>query len=426
MSKSRPTQNTTVQTVAPWIEEASRANIDNANNLPMFQPYTGERVAPLSQGQMDARDVVYRNYRDVRDTARSALPELNSASQYQPMMLSDPRLGGSNVNARDVMASDIDIPPDVIARMIQAEDVIGDTQAYMNPFLSSVVDSTIGTLDRARMQTQQGNSAAAAKAGAFGGSRHGVVEGETNRGFADAAATATGNLNMAGYTQALQAALQGATSNQATALTADRSNQDSAIRVGTANQDANLRAGISNQNADIQTGQINSQRDLATMDATLRAQLGNQSASSDAARTRLQGALGINSVADTVMRGNAQDQQGLLAVGALEQGNEQAGLEAAFQEFMRQQQDPYQRLNAQISATGGARGTQSNTTNGQQHTNLLGPILGLGLSAATGGTGGGLMGLLGLGTLGAGEYGGGIGGSTYSVGFGGQNVPVFA
>lgn len=80
--------------------------------------------------------------------------------------------------------------------------------AFQNPFNEQVYDRSLAQLNRARQMTMNDVGAQATAANAFGGSRHGIVEAETNRGFADAAADMGANLNMQGFDRALSAAQQ--------------------------------------------------------------------------------------------------------------------------------------------------------------------------------------------------------------------------
>ena len=135
---------------------------------------------------------------------------------------------------------------------------------YMNPYRSQVIDTTMEALDRQRQIQQQQNAASATQAGAFGGSRQGVLEAETNRGFADQAAQTMAALNAQGFDTA--ASLQQADADRA--LQAQLSNQqmDQAStqqalnlsgQFGLANQDASLRAALANQGVDSSTLQFN-------------------------------------------------------------------------------------------------------------------------------------------------------------------------
>lgn len=82
-----------------------------------------------------------------------------------------------------------------------------DLTAYLNPYTQSVVDTTMAQLDRARQSAISQGQGAATRAGAYGGSRHGVADAETNRGYFDTAAGTIANLYNAGYGNAQQAAL---------------------------------------------------------------------------------------------------------------------------------------------------------------------------------------------------------------------------
>jgi len=78
---------------------------------------------------------------------------------------------------------------------------------YMNPYTGQVIDKTMADMDRSRQMIQDQNGAAATAAGAFGGSRHGLVEAETNRGYADQVGQMSAGLRQSGYQNAQQAAM---------------------------------------------------------------------------------------------------------------------------------------------------------------------------------------------------------------------------
>ena len=77
---------------------------------------------------------------------------------------------------------------------------------FMNPYTQAVTQRTLADLETQR-QTQAMNTAAQAqRAGAFGGSRHGVADSLTSQAFAKQAADTAANLNMQGFNTALGAA----------------------------------------------------------------------------------------------------------------------------------------------------------------------------------------------------------------------------
>lgn len=81
------------------------------------------------------------------------------------------------------------------------------TAAMMNPYQQTVINNSLGDMNRARQMAMNDVGAQATAAGAFGGSRHGLVEAETNRNFADRAANMVGNLNYQGYNNAQNMAM---------------------------------------------------------------------------------------------------------------------------------------------------------------------------------------------------------------------------
>lgn len=77
-----------------------------------------------------------------------------------------------------------------------------DRSAYMNPYMDEVANRTMMDMDRQRQMMMQGLGDQAARAGAFGGSRHGVTEAETNRGFGDLFGNQMAQMRMSGFDNA--------------------------------------------------------------------------------------------------------------------------------------------------------------------------------------------------------------------------------
>ena len=110
---------------------------------------------------------------------------------------------------------------------------LGSLSDYMNPYTQNVIEGTTNEMDRGRqMQLQQGGAAANA-AGAFGGSRHGVSDSQTNAEFF----RNSGNMANAMNAQAYQAA---------SGLMGDDLNRG-------------LQAGMANQGMDWNTQNLNAQ-----------------------------------------------------------------------------------------------------------------------------------------------------------------------
>jgi hypothetical protein len=77
---------------------------------------------------------------------------------------------------------------------------------FMNPFTQQVIDRTAADIGAAQQMAQNQLGAQAQAARAFGGSRHGIAEAQTNAGFIKQLADTSANLNMQGFNTALGAA----------------------------------------------------------------------------------------------------------------------------------------------------------------------------------------------------------------------------
>ena len=77
-------------------------------------------------------------------------------------------------------------------------------QAYMNPYEDTVVQQALADVQRASDIAGQGDAARAVGAGAFGGSRSGIVDSERGRNTLDQQARTAAGLRSQGYAQALQ------------------------------------------------------------------------------------------------------------------------------------------------------------------------------------------------------------------------------
>ena len=78
-----------------------------------------------------------------------------------------------------------------------------NSDLYMNPYTQQVVDTTQADIERQRQMAINNMGAQAQAAGAFGGSRHGVAEAQTNAEYGRVAANALAPLRMQGYQNAM-------------------------------------------------------------------------------------------------------------------------------------------------------------------------------------------------------------------------------
>jgi hypothetical protein len=128
-------------------------------------------------------------------------------------------------------------------QMISAESM--NTNSFLNPYLQNVAGNTTREMDRARQMALQTTGAQAAGYGAFGGSRHGIAEAETNRGYFDTLGNNLGQLFAGGYQSAQDAAMNAAQANQSAGLQgAQLSNQTNQLlaSIGQQQQSMGLQA----------------------------------------------------------------------------------------------------------------------------------------------------------------------------------------
>lgn len=222
---------------------------------------------------------------------------------------------------------------------------IGSTNLgqYMNPYTQNVIDTSMADLERQRLVGQQQNSAAAAAAGAFGGSRHGLVEAETNRGFADAASRTAAGLQQQGFLNAQQMAGQDIN----TRMQAQLANQTAGLNAGVQNAANQLTTQQANQTAANQAGQFGAAQNMT-------AALNNQQMGLAGSQQRLNAGaqLGNLGVSGFNMGNTLQQQQ--WNQGMLQQQMEQQRLSDAMQQFYGYATSPLNYLNLMGGAISGS------------------------------------------------------------------------
>jgi hypothetical protein len=238
----------------------------------------------------------------------------------------------------------------------------------------------LADLERSRQLTQQQGAAQAVRAKAFGGSRQGVAEAETNRAFAEQAARTSAGLRSQGFdtasrlsetdlarqmqAQQLNQAQDAATTQQSLALAGQfgLANQNAALEAARANQATGLTAQTSNQGMDFNVGQMNTQ--LAQ-----QAALANQQAGLQSNQQRLAAAgqlAGIGGQQQTMGFAGANQ---MLGLGNQMQAQTQAQLDAARNLELERQQIINQSLGINV---GGGSGMQSSQESRQGLLGVLG------------------------------------------------------
>lgn len=281
-----------------------------------YQSYGGQRVSgftPLQQASYTGAAGMQpsRYLTEAGRTINNAVSQATGAGYYAP----------GEFNAGDS-------PRDVSANLWGQ----GAATHYMNPYMRSVVDIEKREATRQADMQAQRDGASAVGAGAFGGSRHAIVDAERDRNLMQL----HGDIESRGLNQAWQQAQNMFTSDQGR------------VQQG---QLANQRAGLD----------WNSQRLTAQ-------QLGEQSRQYGAGMA-MQGAQTTLAAADMLgnLGQNQYNQQlGILGLqnqlGTQMQTTQQAGLDAQYQDWQNRQNWPYRQLEFQNSMIRGLPISQGTST----------------------------------------------------------------
>lgn len=243
-------ENTQTSQIPEWVRQAGEQLFGQASgmannfaNNPLLQQFMGQAgqiggAAPglFAQGAGMAGNARGGNY------AQTAIEELLGLAT-----------GGPTINtnfSQGPITFDRGAVRDVTHRNFTDYDI----NQYTNPYTQQVVDATLADVDRNSRVAALQRGSAAARAGAFGGSRHGVLDalaaGETAR--------EVGNLTGRLRSQAFDAAAGLIGRDQAGSLTAQQSNQqaDLSQMQMAAQAAAQQAAGINAANAQIQGNRL--------------------------------------------------------------------------------------------------------------------------------------------------------------------------
>ena len=253
-----------------------------------------------------------------------AIAGTRDAMQYQPMNVTAQDAGMSRVNAGSVQAGQI-----------------GSTnlQPYMNPYTTNVVNSTMQDMRRANQMALNDVGAAAGASGAFGGSRHGLVEGQTNNGFTQQVGQMSAGLRQAGFQNAQQMA---------------GSDIDRRMQAGQYNASIGMQGQLANQAANMQNQQFNASQNM-------QAQLANQSAGLNGAGQRLGAAGQLGNLGNMGFGMGQQITQTQMQQGAQQQALMQQLIDASKAQYGGWTGAPQNGLATQIGAASGSPFPQSTT-----------------------------------------------------------------
>jgi len=369
-----PEQNQAMQNISDFANpnsegfNALRGAYGVANRAANYNPMNviGSTIDPAALAQAAA---LARS--DIRDVSNQAVTGQQVAQEALGAIAPQAR-----ANIRDITAGSF---------------LNQNMQAYMNPYTQAVTEQSLADLERSRQLEQQRTAAQATAARAFGGSRQGVAEAETNRAYGENAARLLAQQNAAAYQAAQQASeadlarqMQAQQLNQAQDLATTQQSLQLAGQFGLANQDAALRAALANQGVDLSVGQLNTQNAQqvalanqaaqnarASQQANLyqQANLANQGAGLTANQQRIAAANQMANTGTAFTSSGIAANQALADQAALRQGFSQQQLDAIRNLPLEQQQILNQALGINV---GGGSGQTSTSTSRQGLLGLFG------------------------------------------------------
>lgn len=313
-------QSSTSTTKIPsWLENPTKDLIKTGGSLIKedYKQYPNARIAGFTPDQNNAfqmqRDST-GNWQQFTNPAGNVLGGIAGLSQnFNPQMIN----AGQGTN-----------------------QLFDQSQAnmYMNPYTNSVIDNGLNRLNQMQAENQFSVNDSAAKAGAFGGSRHAVAQSLFNRDWDNR------------KTDFMTGQLQNAYSNAQNQFNQDRSagNQMQQFNIG-----SRLAADTSNQNALLQGAQEN--------------RLGRDQ--------QMSAAGGLANLGYLTQGLGQKDIQGLQGIGGLQQALNQQNMDIGYQDFQNQANWPYKQLEFMSNLVRGVPFSSTTTSTGSAQTPQGGSIL---------------------------------------------------
>ena len=421
-----PTRQETVTTNIPdWAQEYATKMLGRAAALtepvldpatglyrPRYTPYGGQLVAGLNPMQERAMldiagmEVSPEVGQAVGFTGLAAL-QAQDRAKYDPIAaqqyFQSPEMGQVDLDFERVAAPErtdyrMAAPERVSAEKFGAEQM----REYMSPYMEGVVERQKQGAIQDYLKQLPGMGAAAARAGARGGTREALLESEARKGLSQR----LGDIEAQGLQQAYQQAagqfgadraaqMQAALANQATGMTASQQDLQAQIQQAQFAAQQALQAGNTNQAAQLQKQaqdlqQQQSLNQLAIQGAGLGAQYGLAGAQLGEQSRQFGAGLGMQGLQQQLAAAGQlgqlgqqryQQQAGItqaqLGAGAQARDVEQQRLSTLYQQFMDEQQAPYRQLGFMSDILRGTPTSAYTTTMYQQPPSTLGQIGGI-------------------------------------------------
>ena len=379
-------------------------------------PKQGQYATLSPQGGFNVNQAAAGGLQQAMQGTQQAMgfqPQQISAATYRPQAIGSQGYGAAQAGSQGYGAAGIAGASPIQAQGVRAGQIAGaNLGAYTNPYENQVVQQTLTDLGGAQEQALNQMGAQATAARAFGGSRQGIAEAETRKGFAKQAAQAVSGLRQAGFANAQQLAgqdisaqMQAALANQGANLTAQGQTAANTLAAQQANQAAYNQSGmfgagaantaaLQNQAAYNQAGQFGaSAANNAAMQnqasfnqagqfnagAMNNAAMQNQQAYMQANQQRLAASGQMGQLGQQAFNTGQTIQQGQMQQGLMQQGLQQALIDAARGQYAGYTGSPGASLGAPLAALGVAQPGAGGTTTDTKNPGLF-DYLGLGLS----------------------------------------------
>lgn len=325
--------------------------VDIYNDNAAYDPYPHERLQSFTTDQLTAQEMARQN------AGLTGQPALGQQQLSAAMGLTDQAAGGWSGGQYDPNQ----VSADQFGERYTADRFdSGDAAAYMDPYKQQVIDRTVAEMERSNQRRRLADDTRATQAGAFGGSRHAVLDSLREEDFDRQLGNTVASLYDQGYSRAQDQyntdenrGLQGFGANAA---------------VGAADASRTLQADLANQTTGLQAFNAN------------REQFNTDQARALAAGQNMAG------IADQAQSMGLKDVASVMAVGDMGQQLGQTGLDLAYQDWQNQKAAPYQQLGWLQGAASGQPVSNpamfTSQTQTQPGPNAFSQILGAGIAAA--------------------------------------------
>ena len=250
---------------------AAIGKAEQAINAPRMTAATGTAAKDIKGSTVASKDI-----KAAKDTG------LASLKNYQ--MGAAQEVGSRDVTADTITAAQMG-PADKISTDSFAQP--GSANAYMSPYMQSVVGIQQREAQRAADVATTGRRGEQTRAGAFGGSRAAIMDAEAARNLA----TQQGDIQAQGSQEAYKQAQQQFNTEQAQKLQAQQSNQQAGLTVGQQNLTAQQQTNVQNAANTLQAQGMSASQ-------AMQAALANQQAGLTVGKENLSANLGVQQLGE--------------------------------------------------------------------------------------------------------------------------------